>query len=166
MTSKEGLSTQPLPVFSGRFLEGNTRVMPGAIMTWLATGESTGGQFAMFEAKALPGFEPPPHTHLNEDETYYILEGELWLKVGDKEITARKGDFVFLPKNVQHEFKIMSNMLHCHVGLYPAGLEEYFIELTQPATTPDIPPVSSAPPPPEVMAKMAELDKQFGVIYE
>ena len=141
-------------------------MMPGALLKFIATGADTGGQFALFEAKALPGFEPPPHTHQHEDETYYILEGEAWFKVGDEEFTAKKGDFIFLPRQVMHDFKIKSDRLHCLVGLYPAGVEQYFIEMTNPAPSLDIPPVATEPSPPEFREKMARLNEQFGIEYK
>jgi quercetin dioxygenase-like cupin family protein len=140
--------------------------MPGAILKFLARSTDTGGAFALFEAKALPGFEPPPHVHLNEDEVYYILEGEVWFKVGGEELTGKKGDLVFLPRRVKHEFKILSKSLHCHVGLYPGGVDQYFIEMTSPATSIDIPPLAAAPPPPAAMERMARLNEQYGISYD
>ena len=62
----------------------------------------------------------------------------------DEEFTAGKGEFVFLPRNVKHEFKIMSKMLHVQVGLYPAGVDQYFIDLTTPATSFEIPPLQQS----------------------
>ncbi len=82
------------------------------------------------------------------------------VQVGEEEFTAKKGDFVFLPRNVKHEFKIMSKMMHCHVGLYPAGVDQYFIDLTAPATSFEIPPFATEPPPADVMEKMKKLNEQ------
>ncbi len=49
----------------------------GSLMTFLATGEETQGQFALIEAVGRKGNAPPPHIHRREDEIFYVLEGEL-----------------------------------------------------------------------------------------
>lgn len=136
----------------------------GAIVTYLATSATTNGAYGMFEAKGVQGMEPPPHTHTREDETYYLLEGEMWFKVGDEEFTAKKGDFIFLPKNVQHEFKILSHSFHCLVSYFPANLDEYFYEISTPYDSEDIPPASSEPPPPEAMEQIMKLNEQYGIL--
>jgi quercetin dioxygenase-like cupin family protein len=135
------------------------------LITWLATGEDTDGQFSLFEAKGIPGMEPPPHVHANEDESYYLLEGEMLFRVGDEAFTAKPGDFVFLPRNVRHEFKVLSSTFRCLVGIYPSGLENYFEQLTVRHDSPDIPPLDTAPPPPEALEMMKKLDEQFGITY-
>ncbi|MBI1225021.1 MAG: cupin domain-containing protein [Bacteroidetes bacterium] len=153
--------------FKSRFDSSKSRVLlsGGAVLTWLATGKETGGQFSIFEAKGVPGMEPPPHIHANEDETYYLLEGEMLFKVGDREFVGKPGDYVYLPKNVRHEFKVLSPHFRCIVSIYPAGLEHYFEPLTVPHTSDNIPPPSTTPPPPEAMEMMKKLDEQFGLIY-
>lgn len=153
--------------FRRRFNRAGSRALlsGGAVITWLATGEETGGHFSLFEAKGVPGMEPPPHTHAHEDETYYLLEGELSFTVGGDQFRAGPGEFVFLPRGVRHEFKVLSDRFRCLVGIHPAGLEDYFEPLTTPHASDDIPPVNTAPPPPEVVEMMQALDKKFGIVY-
>ena len=55
----------------------------GALMTFLATGEDTHGQFALIEAVGRKGSDAPPHIHHREDEIFYVLEGEIIVSVGD-----------------------------------------------------------------------------------
>ena len=156
-----------LQTFIHRFEPSGSRALlsGGAVLTWLATGKETGGQFALFEARGIQGMEPPPHVHLHEDETYYLLEGEMLFRVGDAEITGKPGDFVFLPRLVRHEFKVLSPRFRCLVGIYPAGLENYFEALTIPHTSDESPPPASTPPPPEALEMMKKLDAQFGITY-
>ena len=146
------------PTYKRSFNPDNVRALKGggALLTFLATAKDTNGLFAMFEAKGIAGMEPPPHIH-------YILDGEFYFKVGEEEFTAKPGDFVFLPRNVKHEFKVLSDTFHCHVGIFPAGLDEYFMQLSDPAESLDIPPVATAPPPPEVMEQIMKLNEQFGI---
>jgi quercetin dioxygenase-like cupin family protein len=58
----------------------------GSLFTFLATGEETQGQFALIEALARKGNVPPRHIHHREDETFYVLEGEITVSVGDRTI--------------------------------------------------------------------------------
>ena len=137
----------------------------GAVFTYLATSKETDGKFTIFEAKGIPGMEPPPHTHTNEDETFYILEGKLLFTIGDEEILAEEGDFVFMPKNIRHKFKILTTSFRSLVSIYPAGLEDYFEPLSVPYTLDGIPPLNTDPPPQESVEMMKILDKKFGITY-
>jgi len=153
--------------FKRRFDTSKSRALlsGGAVLTWLATGKETGGQFSMFEATGIPGMEPPPHIHINEDESYYMLEGEMLFRVGDEEFTGKPGDFVFLPKHIRHEFKVLSPRFRCLVSIFPAGLEYYFEPLSVPYASAEIPPLNTMPPPPEALEMMKKLDAQFGITY-
>src|SRR5215475_1220712 len=66
-------------------------------MTIKATGASTGGAFGLVESLIAPGFSPPLHVHHREDESFWVLEGELTMRCGDRSFRAGPGSFVFLP---------------------------------------------------------------------
>lgn len=46
--------------------------------------------------------EVKAHKHLAHSEQVCVLEGEGQMKLGDKTITIRKGDVIFIPKNTVH----------------------------------------------------------------
>src|SRR6476469_4455945 len=75
-------------------------------MSVKATAGSTGGAFGLVESLVAPGFSPPLHVHHREDETFYVLEGELTMKCGDRTFRAAAGAFVFLPREVPHTFVV------------------------------------------------------------
>jgi len=56
------------------------------VYRFLATGENTNGKYAIWEAIVPPGGGPPPHVHSREEEGFYILEGEITLHAGDKQV--------------------------------------------------------------------------------
>ncbi|WP_223596794.1 cupin domain-containing protein [Neobacillus bataviensis] len=56
--------------------------------------------------KERKGFEPPPHTHLREDETFYVLEGQITYYIDDTVIHATPGTYVYAPKGIEHTFKV------------------------------------------------------------
>ena len=41
------------------------------------TGADTGGAYCLIEASLAPGIGVPRYTHTREDESYYLLSGEL-----------------------------------------------------------------------------------------
>src|SRR6516165_7291536 len=63
----------------------------GWLMTFLAAGEETQGQFALIEAVGKKGNVPPPHIHHREDELFYVLEGEIVVTVEDRTIKVTPG---------------------------------------------------------------------------
>jgi mannose-6-phosphate isomerase-like protein (cupin superfamily) len=58
-------------------------------ITFLITGEQTGGAFFMAEVLVPPGGGPAPHIHHREEETFYILEGTLNIQAGGETLAAR-----------------------------------------------------------------------------
>ena len=116
---------------------------PGDQITFLLTGEQTGGAFFMAEVLVPPGGGPPPHTHLREDETFYLQQGTLTIQVGGKTLQASPGDCVYLPPGIMHCFKNTGNVdAKFLMVVTPAGLEKFFAEAFYPAE--DCP---STPPP-------------------
>ncbi len=75
-------------------------------MTVKATAATTGGAFALLESWIPPGFSPPMHIHHREDEAFYVLEGELTMRCGERTFRAAAGAFVFLPRDVPHTFVV------------------------------------------------------------
>jgi quercetin dioxygenase-like cupin family protein len=63
-----------------------------------AAGEHTGGSFFLTESTLAPGFAgPPPHRHRELHDMFYVLEGSLTLRLGDRTIEAAAGSFACVP---------------------------------------------------------------------
>lgn len=108
---------------------------PGELMTFLVTGEETGGALFLAELSVAPGGGTPPHIHRREDEAFRLLEGTLTIQVGGDTITASAGDFAFLPRGIAHSFKNTGDgYAKALVFITPAGLEGFFAEVFEPAT--------------------------------
>jgi len=115
---------------------------PGELMTFLITGEESGGALFLAELSVAPGGGTPPHIHHRQDEAFRMLEGTLTIQVGGDTITASAGDFAFLPRGIAHSFQNTGDVdAKALVFLTPAGLEGFFAEVFEPATD------RSAPPP-------------------
>ena len=61
----------------------------GSLMSFLVKSSQTRNGLCLLEYRSQPGHEPPPHIHLDQDEAFYLLEGELEVycmgQVGDGE---------------------------------------------------------------------------------
>ena len=101
----------------------------GGLLTFKARGEQTNGTFTRLENVIPPGQGPPLHTHANEDEAWYVLEGELRFKIGAKLRTAPAGSFVFVPRGIAHCFQnVGEHPVRILVMFIPAGMERFFDE--------------------------------------
>jgi quercetin dioxygenase-like cupin family protein len=124
---------------------GDLYVGPGDYYRFLVTGEETGGAYFAMEAIVPPGGGPPPHIHRNEEETFYVLEGEMEFRLGDDTITATAGDFVNVPRGTVHNFHNASGAdARMILTFTPAGMEHFFEETLERALD------ASQPPPDNV----------------
>jgi len=117
----------------------------GWLLTFLATGEETGGRFALMEQVARKGNVPPRHIHHREDETFYVVEGEMTFSIGDQTIKATPGTMVFAPRDIPHSFTIDSDLVRMLVTVAPAGAEGFFRECSAPAPAMTLPPPADVP---------------------
>jgi len=60
-----------------------------------------GEGYSVFQSSDAPGTKYGPHAHA-EDQTHWILSGELELRVGYERYTLGPGDRDFLPANTMH----------------------------------------------------------------
>src|SRR6516162_10039682 len=78
---------------------------PGDRVTFLVTGEQSGGACFIFEVMVPPGGGPPPHLHRNEEESFYLLAGTLTIHAAARTYQAAPGDFIHLPRGTTHSFR-------------------------------------------------------------
>ena len=106
----------------------------GGIFTWKATAAETGGAFILIEDVMEQGKVTPLHTHPNEDETIYVLEGELLVNIEGEEHVVRAGGLFFAPRGVPHAFMVVSDEARV-LGLQTPGTgEEFYRAVGEPAT--------------------------------
>jgi mannose-6-phosphate isomerase-like protein (cupin superfamily) len=46
-----------------------------------------------------------PHVHADEDDSFFILSGEITFMLPDGDVVARPGTFVLIPPGVEHGFR-------------------------------------------------------------
>jgi quercetin dioxygenase-like cupin family protein len=128
---------------------------------FMIDGGTTGGAFSLVEHPLPPrALGAPLHTHRNEDEYSYVLEGRIGVQLGDEVLEAGPGELVFKPRGVAHAFwNAGDEPAHLLELISPAGFENYFRELA---------PLIAAPERDEAaigeVVDRYELDIDFGTI--
>jgi quercetin dioxygenase-like cupin family protein len=117
----------------------------GTLVVMLIDGSDTGGRFSLFEQHVRRGTAPPLHAHA-EDETFYVLEGELAYWMHDREQTARAGDAFTALSGTPHSWLARSETARLLVVSTPAGIENFVRDGSTPADAPVIPPPDAPRP--------------------
>jgi mannose-6-phosphate isomerase-like protein (cupin superfamily) len=112
----------------------------GSLFKIKGTVAKTGGVIGLSEADFYGGFATPLHVHHREDEAWYVLDGELRIRLGDEDLVAKPGDFVFGPRDVPHSFKALDGGARALILTAPGGFEEMFLEGGLPVSDPAHPP--------------------------
>jgi len=108
--------------------EGKTVLVPGHKITHKISGEDTDGRFSLLEVE-LNGDGPPQHIHKTEDETFYVLEGEVKYLLGEHTFIAKAGTFVNIPRGTRHAFcRVDKKNAKLLATFTPAGFEKFFDE--------------------------------------
>jgi quercetin dioxygenase-like cupin family protein len=169
--------------------EAAPRVVSGGENLWfLGTlarmkleGQDTGGRFALWESVLPHGAAPPLHSH-PQDETFYVLDGELTVWVVEPELAAHAdehgdgppawissrarrcgpGTAVFAPGGTPHTFRAESDTVRMLVISTPAGIEDMVRGLAEPALWPWLQPPPDGPRVPA--ERMASVERETGVV--
>ena len=129
--------------------EGTTYEVGTATSLFKATSEATAGFFSLAEVTIQPGTSgPPPHSHRELLDSFYVLEGTLTVRVGDGELEAPPGTYACVPPGVVHTFANRSAGPVRFLNLNtPGGWEDYIRDLA--AATP-----ADGPPDPRLMGEI------------
>ena len=145
--------------------KSTTRVL-GVTNLCKATKDDTRGIYSLFVSTVPPGEGVPIHTHLKEDEAYYLLDGEWEVYDYDKKETHVLGPdtYVYVPMGLNHGFKNISDRPGRLVLIItPGGLEGFFEGIGQVIEDPQNPP----PPPsgPPDFAKAAQVAAKYNITF-
>ena len=112
----------------------------------------------MIEMLYPAGAVVPRHVHHREDELFYLIEGELEMRVGQRTIHAKAGTIIFAPREIPHGFQVGPHRPVHYLILYtPAGFEGFIRDTSKPARELTLPPPREAPPTPEQMQALSEM---------
>ncbi len=132
-----------------------------ALMTTVASTAETGGAYSLTEHLVTAASNPPMHVQTDEDEAFYILDGEVQFEVDGEVVHATPGTFAFVARGAAHCFRVMTEtarMLVLCSGKPKDNLEDFFLGMGEPATERTLP----QPGPPDE-ARLVELCGRTGI---
>jgi mannose-6-phosphate isomerase-like protein (cupin superfamily) len=155
MSPKTGKDTTMQTTFRPYALDRDEREALWAFgsRNWIkATAEQTGGAFTLIEGLIPPGAGSPWHVHHDEDESFYVVDGQITFLCSEERIAAGPGTFVYGPREVPHGFRAEGTAPARMLLLAtPGGFDQFVLALSEPAQGSGFPP----PGPPDMERLMA-----------
>jgi quercetin dioxygenase-like cupin family protein len=109
----------------------------GGVFTMKASAAETGGAFILFEDRIVRGKTTPLHLHPNEDEGFYVLEGEVLVHVDGQEHRVGQGGVFIAPRGTPHAFVVTSETVRLLAWQTPGTGEAFYREVTEPIRSPE-----------------------------
>lgn len=173
MASASGAKASVVPAGGGE-----AQWFLGTFMRVKLDGAQTEGRLGMFDGVLPHGAAPPLHSH-PQDETFYILEGEVTIWIVEAELAgaddagtpawvadrARRcgaGAAAYAPGGTPHSFRVESDTARMLVLSTPAGIENYVRALSEPAQWPWLPPPPQGPRVPA--DRLEAVERELGVV--
>jgi quercetin dioxygenase-like cupin family protein len=120
--------------------EGEHRWFLGVLATHKVNGADTNGRLAVMEMTFPRGASPPLHTH-PQDETFYLLEGEVLAWEADQPaVSLGPGGLLCAPAGTPHSFRVESETARMLILSTTSGIEDFVRALSVPADEPSLPP--------------------------
>lgn len=119
-------------------------------------GVQSGGALSLSEISAGSGSMPPLHVHHRDDETFYVLEGQVRLFLGGHQLLLDAGQAALAPREVPHTYRIESGGARFMVINSPAGFEQFLRDAADPAPGAELPPADRPFDPAELARAAAE----------
>jgi len=117
-------------------------------------GNQSGESFSLGELVGARGNMPPLHVHHRDDETFYVIDGEVTLFYGDHEVSIGPGQALLAPRDIPHTYRVDSDRARWLVINSPSGFEQFLLEASEPAPSADLPP-QGRPADPQALAQAA-----------
>jgi len=136
--------------------EGEAFWLLGMLEAVKISGEATDGKFGLLEVVVPAGIGSPWHVHREEDEWFYVLDGEVTVWVADTKMSLTAGSFAFGPKGVPHTFYAESGEARLLIGFQPMQFEGFLREVGEPATELVVPQPPDGPPDMERLSAIAQ----------
>jgi mannose-6-phosphate isomerase-like protein (cupin superfamily) len=135
---------------------------PSGLAQRLKAGAAdTGGAYSLWESVTLPGEGPVPHIHHNQEEAFYLLDGELEMVLGERTFAAAEGSFILVPRGTVHGFSNHGSRPVRLLTIFSPPIDQYRAALTDLVLA--LPEGSSRRPIDLDAAVLAELERQHGI---
>lgn len=103
--------------------EGPRHLLFGQVCFQIVPGSQTRGRTAMTITEGGAGEPVPSHVHENTHEAIYCLDGRMRVWTNGEQHDLLQGDFVSIPKGVEHRYALDSALTRFATMVAPAGIE-------------------------------------------
>ena len=107
-------------------------------VSWLGTiyrillPSGSNSSLSIFESLDQPGYGPPRHIHKCEDETFYVISGEVEFWLDRETVRHGPGDVVFVERGKEHTFRVTGETpARMLTIMTPGGFEGFFPEMAK-----------------------------------
>jgi quercetin dioxygenase-like cupin family protein len=119
----------------------------------LIPGETTGGRSTTLTQVSPPGGGPPPHSHRNEDETFFVLEGEYEFLEAGQWRKAPPASAVQAMRGSVHTFRnVGATTGKMLVFVSPSGMEKFLEEISALSLPADMP-------------RLLAISERYGIVF-
>jgi quercetin dioxygenase-like cupin family protein len=136
---------------------GDARWWFGQLALIRAGAPETAGRYTLVEIVAPANYATPLHAHGREDETFWILDGEVVFDLGGETFDALAGSYLLAPRGVAHRFTAGACGARILFLFTPAGFERCIEATSVAALQATVPPAEVTPP-----ENVAETARVFG----
>lgn len=114
-------------------LERNRKVFGVMAFAIKVSARDTGGALLVLEQANDYKGGPPRHLHLEQEEWFYVIEGEYTVEIGGEAHHLKPGDSVLAPRKVPHTWALTGpGAGRLLIAFSPAGdMEAFFDEATR-----------------------------------
>ena len=127
------------------------------------SGPDTGGAYCLLEVSLAPGMGVPRHTHTREDESYFVLAGELEVIIGGGSFVLKPGDSLVAPRDIPHQLRNSGHVeSHYLLIFWPSGFEGFLEATAVPAPDNAVAPTE---PPAAAIRNVHELATKYGILF-
>jgi mannose-6-phosphate isomerase-like protein (cupin superfamily) len=120
---------------------------------------------AVLERLAPHADSPPLHIHYDEDEVFYVLEGELRIQAGDADARIGPGEAMLAPSGIPHTYRVESSEGARWLNITTHGdFVRFMVALSRPAERIELP-APQGPPTPEQAEAVAASAREHGIEF-
>ncbi|PRS07318.1 quercetin 2,3-dioxygenase [Bacillus halotolerans] len=112
--------------------EGDRLLTGDQLHRIVAAQKNTDGQFIVVSSEGPKGDRIVDHYHEHHTETFYCLEGQMTMWADGEEIQLNPGDFLHVPANTVHSYRLDSHYTKMVGVLVPGLFEPFFRTLGDP----------------------------------
>ncbi|WP_260739467.1 cupin domain-containing protein [Tunturiibacter lichenicola] len=135
-------------------------VLVGVLMKQHLSSAQTNDSFSLFENHSSGPSKTPIHVHAKDDETLFMMQGEMRAIISGKEQTIRAGESIFLPRGIPHQLMNESGLpAHYLLLCTPGGFEGFLVDCGHALTEGEIP----GPPSAADIDRLKAAAPQYGI---